>query len=46
MSENDNSIRKYLDSLPEYIQENVKQSGVKIESVEQLKEIVKGIQNK
>ena len=46
MSENENSIREYMKGLPEYIQENIKQSGVKIESVEQLKKIVDGIQNK
>ena len=46
MSENDSRIAEYMDSLPEYIRENIKQSGVKIESVEQLKKIVDGIQNK
>ncbi|MBP3480182.1 MAG: hypothetical protein J6K66_01090 [Clostridia bacterium] len=46
MTDNEKSIGEYMDSLPEYIQENIKQSGVKIESVEQLKKIAQSIQEK
>lgn len=46
MSDNKNEILEYMNSLPEYIQENIKQSGVEIDSVEQLKKIADGIQNK
>ena len=33
MTDNEKIIGEYMYSLPEYIQENIKQSGVKIESV-------------
>lgn len=46
MSDSKNEILEYMNSLPEYIQENIKQSGVEIDSVEQLKKIADGIQNK
>lgn len=46
MSDSKKEILEYMNSLPEYIQENIKQSGVEIDSVEQLKKIADGIQNK
>jgi len=46
MQKNDTAISEYMKELPEYIQENIKQSGVKIESVEQLKKIVEGLNSK
>lgn len=46
MTDNEKSIGEYMDSLPEYIRENIKQSGVKIESVDQLEKIAKSIQEK
>ncbi len=46
MPDNKDSITEYMESLPEYIRENIKQSGVKIESVEQLKKIADSIQDK
>lgn len=35
--ENDPTIKQYFDSLPPFIQETILQSGVRIESAEQLK---------
>ena len=35
--ENDPTIKQYFDSLPPFIQETIMQSGVRIESAEQLK---------
>lgn len=46
MTDNEKSIEEYMDSLPEYIRENIKQSGVKIESIDQLEKIAKSIQEK
>lgn len=46
MPDNKNELLEYMNSLPEYIQENIKQSGVEIDSVEQLKKIADGIRNK
>lgn len=34
-------VREYFDSLPEYIRENIMQSGIEIKSVEHLKELEK-----
>lgn len=38
-------MNNYFNSLPKYIQENIVQSGAKINSLEELKNIVSKIQN-
>ncbi len=35
----ENDVQDYFNSLPEYIQENIMQSGVEIQSVNHLKEL-------
>ena len=39
-------MNNYFNSLPEYIQENIVQSGAKINSIEELKSIVNKIQGR
>lgn len=38
-------LTKYLDTLPEYVRESINQSGIKVTSVEQAKELVKNLNN-
>lgn len=43
MTEDKRAVHEYMEKLPEYIRENIMQSGVEIESVEQLEKIANGM---
>ncbi len=44
--ESADAVKNYFDSLPEYLRENIKQSNVKFENVEDLKHYAENMMNK
>ena len=43
--DNSDSVKNYFDSLPEYMRENIKQSGVTFDNVEDLKKYAENMMN-